>query len=348
MRLMSRLAIGYTVLIAYATLYSLSGWRDNGVPLFTFVFAAWPRYYTSFDLIVNVLGYIPFGLLVFASLQGRQGKIGASATWLLTCAAGLLLSLTLETLQNFLPSRTPSNLDLICNTIGAVLGASFARWLQPRLLEAGYLGHLRQRYFLPSSDAGLVLLALWLLTQLEPTSLMFGTGDVRRLVDLPAAQHFSPDGFRAIESIVAGAATLAVGLIALQLPRQPRFAFVVMVLSIGLCAKAASLAIVIRPEAALSWLTEGNSIGFACGFFLLWLARRLVDPAQRAVAALALLIATVTVNLAPDNPYLDHMLQVWNPGQFLNFHGLTQFAASLWPFFALPWLMIYRREAGRV
>lgn len=342
MRLMPRLAIGYTLLIAYASLYTIMGWSDSGVPLFSFVLAGWPRYYTGFDLLVNVLGYVPLGLLVFASLQGRQRKMAAPAAWLIACAFGLLLSLVLETLQNFLPSRTPSNLDLICNAIGTLLGASLARWLQPRLLEAGYLGHLRQRHFVSGADAGLVLLALWLMTQLEPNTLLFGTGDVRRLIDLPAAQHFSPDGFRSVETVVAGAATLAVGLIAMQLPRQPRFAFVVLVLALGLIAKTASLALIIQPEAALNWLTEGNGIGLAFGLSLLWLARRLVATAQRALAALALLVATVTVNLAPDNPYLDHMQQVWNPGQFLNFHGLTQFAASLWPFFALPWLMIHR------
>ena len=342
MRLMSRLAFGYSLLIAYASLYTIVGWRDSGVPLFSFVLAGWPRYYTSFDLIVNVLGYVPLGLFVFAALQGHQRKINAPVAWLFTCGFGLLLSLILETLQNFLPSRTPSNLDLISNTIGAVLGASFARWLQPRLLDAGYLGYLRQRHFVSGADAGLVLLTLWLMTQLEPNTLLFGTGDVRRLIDLPAAQHFSPDGFRSVETVVAGAATLAVGLIAMQLPRQPRFAFVVLVLALGLVVKTGSLALIIQPGAALNWLTEGNGFGLACGLCLLWFARRLVDSAQRALAALALLVATVTVNLAPDNPYLDHMQQVWNPGQFLNFHGLTQFAASLWPFFALPWLMIHR------
>ena len=62
------------------------------------------------------------------------------------------------------------------------------------------------------------------------------------------------------------------------------------------------------------------------------------------MAALALLFATVMVNVAPENPYLLNTLQIWNPGQFLNFNGLTRLIASLWPFLALPWLMIYRPE----
>ena len=50
------------------------------------------------------------------------------------------------------------------------------------------------------------------------------------------------------------------------------------------------------------------------------------------------------VNLAPENPYLANTWQTWNPGQFLNFHGLTKLVSSLWPFLALPWLMMLRME----
>ena len=56
------------------------------------------------------------------------------------------------------------------------------------------------------------------------------------------------------------------------------------------------------------------------------------------------LFATVLVNLAPENPYLANTWQTWNPGQFLNFHGLTRLTSALWPFLALPWLMLLRME----
>ncbi|MBK9623633.1 MAG: VanZ family protein [Rhodocyclaceae bacterium] len=343
MRLMPGLALGYALLIVYASLYPLSGWRDSGVPLFDFLSGGWPRYFTGFDLFINVLGYVPLGMLSYAALQSRPAAMSVRVTWFIACVFGLLLATSLETLQNFLPSRIPSNIDVSCNALGALLGASLARWLQPRLLDVGYLGHSRQRLFTPQADAGLVLLALWLLTQLEPNTLLFGTGDVRRLIELPAAQAFSASGFRAIETTVVGTATLAVGLLAAQLPRQPRFSFLALTLAMGLLVKTVSLALITQPSLALAWATEGSVIGLSIGIALLWLARRLVPTAQSALAAVSLLIATVMVNLAPDNPYLDQMQQVWNPGQFLNFHGLTQFAASLWPFLALPWLMMYRK-----
>ncbi|MBL0075814.1 MAG: hypothetical protein IPP41_07665 [Rhodocyclaceae bacterium] len=193
-----------------------------------------------------------------------------------------------------------------CNALGALLGASLARWLQPRLLDVGYLGSFAPAVVHPpQADAGLVLLALWLLTQLEPNTLLFGTGDVRRLIELPAAQAFSASGFRAIETTVVGTATLAVGLLAAQLPRQPRFSFLALTLAMGLLVKTVSLALITQPSLALAWATEGSVIGFSIGIALLWLARRLVPTAQSALAAVSLLIATVMVNLAPDNPYLD-------------------------------------------
>ena len=69
------------------------------------------------------------------------------------------------------------------------------------------------------------------------------------------------------------------------------------------------------------------------------------DPADsRRLAAMALMLATVLANLMPDNPYFEHSLRDWRQGHFLNFNGLTRLISSLWPFLALPWLMLSRRN----
>jgi hypothetical protein len=81
---------------------------------------------------------------------------------------------------------------------------------------------------------------------------------------------------------------------------------------------------------------------------VLWfLATPLQARWQRALAATSLLIATTLVNIAPENPYLENTFQLWNPGQFLNFHGLTRLASNLWPFLALPWLMLMKTDHER-
>ena len=70
----------------------------------------------------------------------------------------------------------------------------------------------------------------------------------------------------------------------------------------------------------------------------------LVPALRRALGAVALLLATVLVNLAPQNPYLAEAATVWAQGHFLNFNGLTRLLSMLWPFLALVWLLIPERD----
>jgi hypothetical protein len=187
-----------------------------------------------------------------------------------------------------------------------------------------------------------VLLGLWLLIQFDPASLLFGAGDLRRLLGLPAAQEFTVDGFRAMEAAIAASGALAVMLVASLLSASGRRRLLPgAILAAGLCAKTLAYALMMRPAAALAWATPGSLAGLVAGIVLWWLAAPLTPSLQRALAALALLGGTAMVNLAPENPYLEYSLQLWNPGQFLNFRGLTHFTASLWPWLILPWLMLF-------
>ena len=102
--------------------------------------------------------------------------------------------------------------------------------------------------------------------------------------------------------------------------------------------------LLMNATSGLSWATPGCTAGLAAGG-LLWLAASLLPGlARQALAALSLLLATALVNLAPENPYLAAMLQVWQQGHFLNFNGLTRLTSALWPFLALPWLMLLRKD----
>src|SRR5512137_2866494 len=107
----------YALLVLYSGLAPWSGWRDLGVGPLAYLTAPVPRHLTTFDLIVNVLGYVPLGALVVLALH--PGTRGALAV-LLALVGGLLLSGTIEALQTYLPSRVPSNIDLATNTLGAL------------------------------------------------------------------------------------------------------------------------------------------------------------------------------------------------------------------------------------
>ena len=333
---------GYVLLIVYASLYSPAGWHDSGGNPLAFLGAAWPRHWTGFDLAINVLAYLPFGFFCTAALRHRLAALPA---WLVAVLLGSGLSLAMETLQNFLPSRVPSNLDLACNAGGALLGGFIgARW--GSALDEGRLARWRRRAMVRAygADMGVLLIAAWLITQLSPETLLFGSGNLRRMLDLPPVQPFLPERFVNLEAAIAAAGLLAAGLITTLLLRRHARLLTGSLLLGALLIKTLAHALLMGPAAALAWITPGNSIGLATGLGLWWTVSFLVFPLQRAVAALALLCATVMVNVAPENPYLHNMLQIWNPGQFLNFNGLTRLICSLWPFLALPWLMIYRPE----
>lgn len=337
------LNLGYALLIVYASLHPLTGWRDSGLDPLDFITAVWPRYFTAFDLTTNLIAYLPFGILCAATL--RTGLAPLSAC-LIAAALGAGLSLALELAQNYLPNRVPSNLDLACNATGALVGAiAGARWGRHIFSErhhAIWQSHVMTGA--PGADLGVMLMAAWLLTQLSPEILPFGTGDLRQMLDLPPVQAFAAERFASVEATIAASGLLAAGLISHLLLRRRGRLLTLLLLLLALAIKALAHALIAGPGAALAWLTPGTSSGLAIGLAL-WLgASFLAPPLRRAMAALALLFATVMVNAAPENPYLHNAAQLWQSGQFLNFNGLTRLICSLWPFLALPWLMTYRPE----
>jgi VanZ family protein len=337
------LAIAYILLVAYASLHPFTGWRDTGAPVLGFLPAAWPRYYTGFDLVANILAYAPLGFLLVPALQPR---LGAAAVPLAVLIGGSL-SFGVEILQNFLPSRVPSNIDLACNTLGAALGAIAGMFWGRALTDGGRLHRLRVRLVTRGhgADFGLVLLGLWLLAQLNPELLLFGTGDLRALLrvllELPPLPYSAPR-FAVIEASVAATGLLAAGLIAWLLLRRRSRSLLAALLLAPLAVKAFASAVLVNAAQFAHWITPGNTAGLAIGAALLLAASWLPPLAQRMLAGLALLFATVLVNLAPENPYLTASLAVWQQGHFLNFNGLTKLVSSLWPFAALPYLMLPR------
>lgn len=343
------LAAAYTLLVIYASLHPFFGWRDSGAPISAFLFAAWPRYWTRFDFVTNALAYIPLGFFWVPALKPRYGIVAAAS---MAAVLGACLSLSVETLQNFLPSRVPSNLDFASNSAGALLGAlAGVRW-GAELLDGGALHSLRTRLIGEGkmADAGLLLLALWLLTQLNPGILLFGNGDLRDLLGLfglAAPLPYDANHFSWLEAGVTATNTLTLGLLLGCLLRTKQRLMVMAVLSLALLIKSFSLSLLMNGSSSLAWATPGNVAGLIAGTALWLVASFLPGGARRILAALSLLLGTTLVNLAPENPYLAAILQVWQQGHFLNFNGVTRLASALWPFVALPWLMLLRQEGER-
>lgn len=74
------------------------------------------------DWLLNFLGFIPFGILITTLTRPR--RVYTTAT-----ISALLLSLSIEMTQMWLPWRVPSSHDLALNTLGGFVGA----WVATRL-----------------------------------------------------------------------------------------------------------------------------------------------------------------------------------------------------------------------
>lgn len=96
----------------------------------------WREYQPSLaywkDVAVNVSGFVPFGMTVFAYLASiRVVRYPGSTTVLL----GALLSLAIELVQTLLPTRSSGMTDLIMNTLGTAIGMLVSRHYMGRILS---------------------------------------------------------------------------------------------------------------------------------------------------------------------------------------------------------------------
>jgi hypothetical protein len=129
------LTVGSLGVIAIMTLWPFAfhlrwlTWADYAA-----AFGLPPR--SMFDFPRNIVLFMPLGAGV-AMLAGRSSRACRWAV-LLAGAAGLVASASVETLQIFLPGRTPGVADIVANTLGAAAGCLvFRRRRTLAVLAAG-------------------------------------------------------------------------------------------------------------------------------------------------------------------------------------------------------------------
>lgn len=352
------LALATTALVVYASLYPFTGWRDQGLVPWTFLFAPLPRYWTGFDVGINLLGYAPLGfLLALANLRSGSGRFAVTTAAL----AAALLSLLMETLQGFLPARVPSNVDFALNAAGAGLGALSAGGLE-KLGVIERWNSFRARWFAADARGALALLVLWPPALLFPASVPFGLGQVLELLEATLAAALEGSPFldwlpvRDIElqPMVPGAELIAVALgglvpclLAYGVVRawQRRLAVMACLLSLGVVFTALSVALSYGPDHAWAWLDLPVQVGLAGALVLALATLGLPRRAAAALALLALVVQLALLNQAPPSPYFAQTLQIWEQGRFIRFNGLAQWLGWLWPYAALVYVLLRLSES---
>ncbi|MBM3356366.1 MAG: VanZ family protein [Betaproteobacteria bacterium] len=335
------LAVAYLLVIAYASLQPFRGWRMPPPEILHFSLAPWPRYITLEDIAVNLAAYAPLGFLLSIGCGARYGApLGALAAAL----AAALLSLALEAAQMFLPARIASNVDLLTNGLGALVGAMAAPLFAPTRIFGSRLHRARHRLFHAgmAADAGFVILCLWLLTQFHPTVQLFGSGRLRATFELPAYAVHTPQLAFSAEAAVAALTVTALGLLCSALMRSgQRLALpIAMLIGAAIAIKAFTAIALVRTPSPLSWLTPGVVLGLLAGAALIYALARVGTRAKLVLAALSIVAATTAINLAPANPYQSIPPQLLAGGQshFLNFSAIVRALSELWPLLAVSYL----------
>jgi VanZ family protein len=354
--------LAYFLLIVYASWFPFSGWRNSGLSPFAFLNMQPQRYWTGFDVMVNVVGYMPFGALLVLSMYPRLRGLWAV---LVAALAGVLMSGTMETVQNFLPSRVPSNLDLATNALGCLAGAIVGAYFAPMLLDRSRLYQLRQNWFAAHASQGLVLVALWPLAQVYPQSYLFGNGQILPTLsewlsewldsDIDLVAMIRPGAIMTVEqywlseTIITACGMTGAALTLLCLTRRtaPKMSLVLFLVGTGLVVKTLASSLFFAPENALAWITPGAEGGFLIGLIMLAGLAFAPQVAQRRLAVVTLVLSLIVVNTIPSNPYFVSTLQAWQQGKFLNFNGAAEFLGMAWPLFALWFLLLPSHRLNR-
>lgn len=335
-RFLLYVALFCVFVIVYASLQPFSGWSPAHFNLFVF-FTTFSKYLTRADLAFNVVAYAPLGFALFAALPLTwRAHTRALAMFALVGA----LSIALEALQAFLPTRVSSIYDTLANAAGACIGAAVAAWVFSRSDFVARIHELRERYFVrgATGDLNILLLAVWLIAQVNPGIPLFGA-------------TFHPGFVTAFDPVVVAielaqttAALIGIALftdLTLQKRAHGGIALVIMIAT-AVALKTIAASVLLTPIAWEAWLRPGHALGIALGavalLILFWLPRL----AKSILAGIALLSSVLIPLLLPDLATLRAPVSLfeWNYGQLLNLNGLTRTIVTVWPFVATTVLLL--------
>ena len=218
-------ALGYAVLVVYGSLYPFSGWMASRDP-FAFLLRGWNGTQVSVgDLATNIFAYAPFGFLFYRSLVPKAQRAVAAV---IAIGAAFALSLSMEFLQAFLPTRVQSIVDLLTNTAGGALGVMAARLQGTKGSIATALRRARSQWLMPGrmTDVAVFALAAWGLSRLMPLVPSLDVGKFRAALAPFAHVAADPHLFNGWRLLAEALSWAGLALIARSVvrPEKPGFA----------------------------------------------------------------------------------------------------------------------------
>lgn len=354
-----------TAAIAYLSLYPLTGWRLRQPSLLDFLSQGFPRYYSQADIASNIAAYVVFGLLFALGWFTRKRPWLAVA---LASLAGLLLSLLLESLQSYLPTRVPSLLDFSANSAGAVLGGALGA-LVGYFRTQGQDGPspVSRQWHEQGPALGWALLVIWLISQLPTQRLLFSTGHLHRWLPdtLPDVAQILPESLGGLdallpeslrpvhETLVVALMICVLGVLVMDLVRPAgwRMAWIA-----GLMAAALGLRIVSSPryesaQRLLVWLTSGAQAGVLVGALALYLIGAFQRRTRLVVGAALVVLGLLLVNVAPADPFFQTTQAAaqgaLTPAMTPSLRSLISTLSAFWPLMVLAYYIGRLATIGR-
>ena len=324
----------WILLLAYASLYPFAPLRWPNGDLVAAAFGS-PRYVSTFDVVLNIVAYMPLGVLM-ARYFIQRGSQPATAIFA-AIAFGAAFSIAMETAQLFIPGRVSSIYDAMANTTGTAIGAMV--FADPvHALATQPLGQRRDAFVIPGpwGDAGLVLVMIWLLAQLNPALPFFGAGNI-------VPMDIDTGDLTVLQTAAVAMSIWGFGLfVSVLLVRdQGALRATLALLSVALWLKFTAASFMLQPHFAEEWVSAGRVVGLVAGVLLLLPSRRFGRMARTYLALVLILAGALFSKIVGAYSPLEEFLKVfrWPYGQLENFATLTRFLHELWPFMAIAYLI---------
>lgn len=330
----------YLLVVLVLSFYPFSGWHYNGEPVLAFYSYPLPYYFTFFDNFANVLAYVPLGLGLALLVRRRLLSL------LTGTLGGTLLSALVEFVQQFLPERVASNMDILANGTGAFIGAVFALLVASRRWQRRWLV-FRHSYLVAGrrGEWGLVWLGLWFITQCDPSVPLFGV--VVEAVVLPQPFISPIANARLFLDLLEGCGVVlhvfGLGMFVSVLVRHQRHVprVVTATLAVGIVLKLLFAGMLLKPDQFFAWVNANVVIGACLAFGLLALCLRLRRRLRALLGAWALIAALVVSWLWPLAPQLSASLEMfrWRYGHLQHFSGMAAMVGDIWPYGAIALML---------